>query len=143
MLKRDIFSKVVGSVRSVQLLEQQAQVAKVAIALGAAAAQRAIEWQELEEVVEQGSVGVQALLNATLVQQYATQLAEAEALLSSGALDAEGYAAEQAYLQEQLDHALAELSLAATSCPKLPFYHAGACQKCVPVGPSSVQPSTD
>lgn len=120
-----MFSKVQGAVRVVPLLEQQAQAAKVGVALRAAAAAHASEGAALEAVVEAGSVGGAALLNATLHQLYEAGLAAADLQLQSGALDADGYAAEVVALQAQLEADLAELSSAEAWCPALPFFHPG------------------
>ena len=125
VLKRDIFSKVSGGVRILPLLEQQALAAKVAAALAAATAQRDSERQALEQVVELGSQGALELVNATLAQAHAAELAAAEEQLQSGALDAGGYLAELAALEQQLEEGLLELQTAEAGCADLPFYQPG------------------
>lgn len=125
MVKRDIFSKVSGAVRIVPLMQQQAQAAKVAAALGAAAAAHASERCALEAAVELGGVNGLELVNATLLQQHDADAEAAGEALQAGTLDAASYLAELAMLQQQLEDDQADLLAAAASCPDLPFYEPG------------------
>lgn len=125
VLKRDIFSKVSGGVRILPLLEQQAQAAKVAAALAAAAVQSDSERQSLEQVARLGSQGALEAVNASLARGHAAELAAAEEQLQRGVLDAASYLAELADLEQQLAEDVRELQAAAAGCPDLPFYQPG------------------
>lgn len=125
MVKRDIFNKVAGGVRIMPLMERQAQAAKVAAAVGAAAAGRTSEAASLDAVVQLGGQGGLELVNATLARLHEAALAAAEQQLQAGELDAAGFEAEAEALAQQLESDAAELAAAAASCPDLPFYAPG------------------
>lgn len=111
--------------RAVPLLERQAQAAKVAAALGAAAAARASERGSLEAAVQVGSVTGLELVNASLVRRHEEEAEAALAALESGALDAAAFSAELAALGRQLEEDQEGLLAGAASCPDLPFYSPG------------------
>ena len=70
VIKRDIFDKVRGAVRSVPLLDTQALGAKIALALQAAATCRAAETASLQQALAFAQESFFNLLNATLLEQY-------------------------------------------------------------------------